>query len=238
MTGPAGTGRLRGRRGPATGSPAKPAATGPGRPCRSTALPAGSTWTGSATSSPSGCLATWCPRRSSELGALPLTGNGKVDRRALPAPDWRPGAVYAEPRTAAERTLCGLFAAVLGRDRVGARRQLLRPRRRQHPVHPAGRPGTRAGLTFSPARRVRAPDSGRAGADRRTRSRPGRRAVGGAETTAGAVSAAAMRRPPRRGADARSARCRRRRSCAQLFATGGPLRRFHQSMWLPARRTT
>ncbi|MEV0262437.1 amino acid adenylation domain-containing protein [Streptomyces sp. NPDC050617] len=53
------------------------------------------------------------------LDALPVTGNGKVDRKALPAPDFAARTTEREPRTAAEETLCGLFADVLGLDRAG-----------------------------------------------------------------------------------------------------------------------
>ncbi|MEU2794846.1 amino acid adenylation domain-containing protein, partial [Streptomyces sp. NPDC007100] len=52
------------------------------------------------------------------LDALPVTVNGKVDRAALPAPDFSARAAGREPRTPAERTLCALFAEVLDVDRV------------------------------------------------------------------------------------------------------------------------
>jgi amino acid adenylation domain-containing protein/non-ribosomal peptide synthase protein (TIGR01720 family) len=56
------------------------------------------------------------------LDTLPLTPNGKVDRRALPAPDGRPEleAPYIAPRNAVEQVLAGIWAQVLGVDRVGA----------------------------------------------------------------------------------------------------------------------
>ncbi|MGE3435688.1 MAG: amino acid adenylation domain-containing protein [Blastocatellales bacterium] len=57
-----------------------------------------------------------------ELEAMPLTLNGKVDRRALPAPDkTRPElkAEFVAPRTPAEERLAAICAEVLGLERVG-----------------------------------------------------------------------------------------------------------------------
>ncbi|HEY6323871.1 MAG TPA: condensation domain-containing protein, partial [Thermoanaerobaculia bacterium] len=54
------------------------------------------------------------------LPRLPLTANGKLDRKALPAPGAAPGAnEYVPPRTPVERELAAIWAAVLRVERVG-----------------------------------------------------------------------------------------------------------------------
>ncbi|MBL1121225.1 hypothetical protein JK364_54775, partial [Streptomyces sp. 110] len=47
------------------------------------------------------------------LDRLPLAPNGKLDRAALPAPDFS-GGEYRAPRSAAEDVLASVYAEVLG----------------------------------------------------------------------------------------------------------------------------
>ncbi len=54
------------------------------------------------------------------LAALPLTPNGKVDRKALPAPDLQSAETCLAPRTPVEEILAGIWAELLGLERVGS----------------------------------------------------------------------------------------------------------------------
>jgi iturin family lipopeptide synthetase B len=54
-----------------------------------------------------------------QLEKIPLTANGKVDRRSLPAPEVMTGKNYAAPETDKEKVLVQTWKDVLGLDKVG-----------------------------------------------------------------------------------------------------------------------
>ena len=59
-------------------------------------------------------------RRITVLDALPLSPNGKIDRRALPAPEYDTARTeYTAPRNPVEQTLADIWANVLGLQQVG-----------------------------------------------------------------------------------------------------------------------
>jgi thioesterase domain-containing protein/acyl carrier protein len=53
------------------------------------------------------------------IAEVPLTPTGKLDRRAAPTPDYAGVTTGRAPRTLREEVLAGLFAEVLGLDRIG-----------------------------------------------------------------------------------------------------------------------
>ncbi|WP_286131987.1 condensation domain-containing protein, partial [Mycobacterium sp. IS-1556] len=59
------------------------------------------------------------PAAITVLDALPLAVNGKLDRRALPAPEFVSELAYRAPRDHCERVLAGLFGEILGATLVG-----------------------------------------------------------------------------------------------------------------------
>ena len=55
-----------------------------------------------------------------KLERFPLTANGKLDRKALPAPERESGTSYVAPRNERERRLAEIWQEVLGRGQIGA----------------------------------------------------------------------------------------------------------------------
>jgi len=59
------------------------------------------------------------PAAFMRLETFPLTPNGKVDRKQLPAPEWSAQHEYVAPRNETEESLAAIWADVLGVEQVG-----------------------------------------------------------------------------------------------------------------------
>jgi amino acid adenylation domain-containing protein len=61
------------------------------------------------------------PKAFVKLDTVPMTPNGKLDRKALPAPDWDAYVrrTYEEPQGEVEKALAALWQEILGIERVG-----------------------------------------------------------------------------------------------------------------------
>ncbi|MCP5048941.1 MAG: amino acid adenylation domain-containing protein, partial [bacterium] len=59
------------------------------------------------------------PSYLAPIEKIPLTPNGKIDKKALPEPVIRSGEKYSPPRNEIEMKLAGVLKKVLGRDKVG-----------------------------------------------------------------------------------------------------------------------
>ena len=59
------------------------------------------------------------PAYMMQIDAIPITRNGKLDRRALPEIEMGRSKAYVPPKTAVEETLCIVFQEILGVNQVG-----------------------------------------------------------------------------------------------------------------------
>ncbi|MBJ6641535.1 amino acid adenylation domain-containing protein [Streptomyces sp. DHE7-1] len=111
------SGRRRGRRLPVRARRTQAAGRPPGAGRRRPGSPAAELRAHLASGLPDYML----PAAFVTVPELPLTANGKVDRRRLPAPDWSAGGERAHraPRTDTERILAAIWAELLGVDQVG-----------------------------------------------------------------------------------------------------------------------
>jgi long-subunit acyl-CoA synthetase (AMP-forming)/aryl carrier-like protein len=90
--------------------------------------------------------------------AMPLTPNGKVDRRALPAPDITDAKrqrILVAPRTAEEKILAGIWAEVLRLDGVGVQDNLFELGADSLHIFQIAARANKAGIKVAPAQFLR-----------------------------------------------------------------------------------
>ncbi len=58
------------------------------------------------------------PSQFVALEKMPLSPNGKVDRKALPNPDWQSNEAFIAPQGEVEQALAGIWGQVLGREQI------------------------------------------------------------------------------------------------------------------------
>ena len=119
------------------------------------------------------CRSTWCRPPSCRSARCRSPPNGKVDRKALPAPELarerRPSRPYVAPRDADGGDARRHLGGGAGRRARRRRRQLLRAGRRLDPQHPGDRAVPAGRLAVHAARPVQAADHRRARGGRRAR---------------------------------------------------------------------
>ncbi len=59
------------------------------------------------------------PAYMMQIESIPVTRNGKLDRRALPEIEAKASDEYAAPRSKTEEIICGIFAEILNIEKVG-----------------------------------------------------------------------------------------------------------------------
>jgi acyl carrier protein len=66
------------------------------------------------------------PSKLKRIEEIPLTSNGKIDKKGLPEVEFRNEENYVEARNELERKMCEIWEEVLGIDKVGIKDDFFR----------------------------------------------------------------------------------------------------------------